>query len=69
ALRQGIVSALTTTGATLPNLETFTFNAPISALVMANRLYQDPSRADELIQQANPVHPAFMPTSLKALAT
>ena len=68
ALRQGIVSALTTTGATLPNLETFTFNAPISALVMANRLYQDPNRADELIQQANPVHPAFMPTSLKALA-
>ena len=69
ALRQAVVTALTTTGATLPSLETFTFNAPLSALVMANRLYQDSTRSDELIQEANPIHPAFMPTSLKALAS
>lgn len=68
ALRQAVVSALTTTGATLPNLETFSFRAAMPALVMANRLYQDTSRADELIQQANPIHPAFMPTTVKALA-
>lgn len=68
-LRQAVVSALTTTGATLPNLEAFSFKSAIPALVMANRLYQDPSRADELIQQANPIHPAFMPIVVKALAT
>ena len=68
ALRKAVVSALTTTGATLPNLETFSFRAALPALVMANRLYQDASRADELTQQANPIHPAFMPTTIKALA-
>ncbi|UHH28291.1 DNA circularization N-terminal domain-containing protein [Pseudomonas veronii] len=68
ALRQAVVNALTTTGATLPTLETFTFRAPMSALAMANRLYRDTGRTDELIQQANPVHPAFMPTTVKALA-
>lgn len=68
ALRQAVVSALTTTGATLPTLETFTFRAPMSALAMANRLYRDTGRTDELIQQANPIHPAFMPTTIKALA-
>ncbi|MFA7942066.1 DNA circularization protein [Pseudomonas brenneri] len=68
ALRQAIVSALTTTGATLPTLETFTFRAPMSALSMANRLYRDTGRTDELIQQARPIHPAFMPTTVKALA-
>lgn len=67
-LRQAVVKALTTTGATLPTLETFTFRAPMSALSMANRLYRDMSRTDELIQQANPIHPAFMPTKVKALA-
>lgn len=41
ALRQAVVNALTTTGATLPTLETFTFRAPMSALAMANRLYRD----------------------------
>jgi len=68
ALRQGVVSALTTTGATLPQLETFAFRAPLPALVMADRLYGDPGRADELIGEADPIHPAFMPVTVKALA-
>lgn len=68
-LRQAVVSALTSTGATLPRLETFTFRGSMPALAMATRLYQDPSRTDELIEQANPVHPAFMPTTVKALAS
>lgn len=68
ALRQGVVTALTTTGATLPQLQTFTFKAPMPALVMANRLYGDAERQDELVQQADPIHPAFMPVTVKALA-
>jgi prophage DNA circulation protein len=68
ALRQVVVAALTTSGATLPSLETFSFKAALPALVMANRLYQDATRSDELIQQANPIHPAFMPLTVNALA-
>lgn len=68
-LRQAVVGALTTTGATLPSLEVFTFKAQLPALVVANRLYQDSARSDELIQQANPIHPAFMPASVRVLAT
>ncbi|WP_110947412.1 DNA circularization protein [Pseudomonas bohemica] len=68
-LRQAVVSALSSTGATLPRLETFTFKASMPALAMATRLYQDPSRATELIEQADPIHPAFMPTRFKALSS
>lgn len=67
-LRQGVINYLTTTGATLPRLETFSFKAPLSALVMANRLYGDASRDGELVEQANPRHPAFMPTTVRVLA-
>ncbi|EHM4464146.1 DNA circularization protein [Escherichia coli] len=39
------------------------------SLSLANRLYQDASRADELVQAASPVHPAFMPLSFTARNT
>ncbi|HAX5205296.1 TPA: multidrug DMT transporter permease [Escherichia coli] len=42
---------------------------PQPSLSLANRLYQDASRADELVQVASPVHPAFMPVSFKARNT
>nr|WP_256489664.1 DNA circularization N-terminal domain-containing protein [Dyella lutea] len=68
ALRQSVVSYLTEEGANLARLETFTFAAPQPSLVLANRIYQDASRSDQLISQADPVHPAFMPRSFRALA-
>lgn len=40
---------------------------PIPALTLANRLYQDASRADELIQSTHVPHPAFMPTKIQVL--
>jgi prophage DNA circulation protein len=39
----------------------------LPALVLANRLYQDGSRANELIQEANVPHPAFMPITMRVL--
>lgn len=69
ALRQSVVSVLTAVGASLAPLQTFTFNAPQPALALANRLYQDASRSDQLVAQANPVHPAFMPARFQALAS
>ncbi|UMR99562.1 DNA circularization protein [Escherichia coli] len=39
---------------------------PQPSLALANRLWQDASRADELVRMASPVHPAFMPVSFTA---
>jgi prophage DNA circulation protein len=68
AVRSAVIKDLTTRGAGLASIETVSTNLPVPAPVLAHRLYQDPSRADELVAQANPVHPAFMPTRFKALS-
>jgi prophage DNA circulation protein len=69
ALRQAVVTDLVARGANLAQVTTFTFGAPLPALYLANRIYQDPTRSDQLVAQANPVHPAFMPASFQALAS
>nr|GAT43696.1 predicted protein [Mycena chlorophos] len=67
-LRQGVVVALQQAGANLAKLRTFTLGASLPALVLANRLYQDASREDQLVAQVDPVHPAFMPATFSALS-
>ncbi|QHC35346.1 hypothetical protein [Komagataeibacter xylinus] len=67
ALRTAVIIDITTRGAQLAALVTVTTPAPDSALPMAYRLYGDATRADDLIGRADPVHPAFMPTSFEAL--
>ncbi|MDE3022265.1 MAG: hypothetical protein KGI54_10430 [Pseudomonadota bacterium] len=68
SLRQAVVQDLNTRGANLPSIKQFSFNGALPALVVATRIYRDASRADELLSQANPPHPAFMPRSFKALS-
>lgn len=67
ALRTSVIIDLTTRGAQLAKMVTVTTPAPDSALSLAYRLYGDASRADQLIAEADPVHPSFMPTSFQAL--
>ncbi|NID15378.1 DNA circularization N-terminal domain-containing protein [Luteibacter yeojuensis] len=67
-LRQGVIDALAASGQNLAALQDFRFGSGQPALSLAQRLYQDPSRADELIAEANPIHPAFMPARLRVLA-
>ncbi len=67
ALRAAVVLDLDTRGAALPALQTVTTNESLPSLVLAQRLYQDVTRADELVTEADPVHPAFMPNSFQAL--
>ncbi|MEG3348417.1 hypothetical protein [Novacetimonas sp. GS1] len=67
SLRTAVVIDITTRGAQLAALITVTTPAPDSALSLAYRLYGDATRADDLISRADPVHPAFMPTSFEAL--
>ncbi|TCK43981.1 prophage DNA circulation protein [Paraburkholderia sp. BL8N3] len=68
ALRQAVVSDLNQRGAGLSSIRTFSFRVPLPSLALANRIYRDATRADELVSQANPIHPAFCPTTFKALA-
>lgn len=68
ALKAAVAQDLTARGASLPPVVTITVGTPLPAPVLANRLYQDSTRADELIAEADPIHPAFMPVSFQALA-
>lgn len=67
-LRSQVSKDLNQRGAQLPQLVTVQTNLPQPALVLAQRLYRDAARSDELIGEASPIHPAFMPTSFKALS-
>ena len=63
------VLALNAAGAGLPTLRDVHTISPQPSLVLAQRLYRDPTRADDLVARAGPPHPAFMPILFKALAT
>ena len=67
SLRAQVVQDLNTRGAQLPTLVTVTMAAALPALVLAQRLYRDVDRADELVARADPIHPAFMPRAFSAL--
>jgi len=69
AVRQAVVSDLNTRGAALPSMRSVSTGAPLPAPVLAQRLYRDGMRSDELVSEANPPHPAFMPTTFRALAS
>lgn len=55
--------------AQLPQVVAYSFPAPLPALVLAWRLYQDAGRADELIARNHAVHPGFLPAQGEALAS
>lgn len=67
-VRAAVSQDLAARGATLATIATVATLQPVPAPVLAQRLYRDPSRSDELVMQADPPHPAFLPTSFKALS-
>lgn len=67
-LRTAVVRDLTQRGANLAQLATISSPTTMPATVIAQRVYRDSTRADELVVQANPRHPAFMPVSFRALS-
>lgn len=69
ALRSSVVQDLNARGAGLASITTVQVKAALPALVLATRLYRDAGRADELVSQGNPIHPAFMPSRFKALSS
>lgn len=68
AMRAAVAQDLAVRGANLAPVVTVNTGAPLPSLLLANRLYQDSSRAAELMAEADPIHPAFMPTAFQALA-
>jgi prophage DNA circulation protein len=68
ALRAAVQADLGARGSNLAQVVMRAFGAQQSALVLAYRLYQDASRADDLIARNDPPHPGFMPVSVEALA-
>jgi len=69
AMRQSVVSDLAARGADLAAIATFQYQAALPSLVLANRIYRDPTREPGLVQQINPIHPAFCPTTFQALSS
>ena len=60
-VRAQAIAELATRGATLRPLRPYATAFPRPSLTLAQRLYQDPSRADELVARTNAVHPLFLP--------
>jgi prophage DNA circulation protein len=61
ALRLALIREMNTIAAQLPPLLTFTPAASIPAVVLAYRLYGDPSWAEDIVARNNIVHPLFVP--------
>lgn len=68
-LRTGVATDLNARGAALPPLRQFELAGSLPSLTLALRLYRNAGRSDELVSEAAPVHPLFMPRRFKALAS
>lgn len=67
-LRSQVTQDLSQRASQLPDQITVARNQPLPALVLAQQLYADATRAPDLIRHADPVHPALMPTQFQALS-
>jgi prophage DNA circulation protein len=66
--RAAIVASLRTAAATTADLTAFAFGQPLPALALAQQIYGDASRADQLVSQVDPINPLFFPLSFEALS-
>lgn len=69
ALRVQVSQDLMKRAAKLPDIVTIQRNAPLPALTLAQQLYADGTRSDDLVSRADPIHPAFMPTEFEVLSS
>jgi prophage DNA circulation protein len=64
----GCVQDMTARGSLLPPLIEWTVPANMPACTLAQLMYQDGGRDDDLILRVNPIHPLFMPQQFVALS-
>jgi prophage DNA circulation protein len=67
-LRSAMVQDMAARSESLAAIVTVQLAGPLPAPAIAQRIYRDAGRSDELITAADPVHPAFMPRNFSALA-
>jgi hypothetical protein len=67
-LHAAIIAFLVETARPLPSMLNFSFATAMPTLTMANRLYYDASRADEMRDENHVVHPVFMRGTGRALS-
>lgn len=65
--REQVIIFFTDKGSERGRLSDYKLPSVLPSLNIANRLYQDATRSDELIMEIRPRHPAFMPPRFKAL--
>lgn len=68
ALHAAVSNDLANRSRPLPRMVTYTFPTSLPSLALAQRIYYDPSRNDELIAENKPIHPLFMPSTGAALS-
>ena len=68
ALSALLIQHLSATERELPRIVTYAMPINYPALALANRIYGDASRSDELADENETVHPAFMQRDIIALS-
>ena len=69
SLRTAVIRDLTVRGASLPTVVTISLRVNMPSLAIAQRLYKDASRSDQVAASAKAIHPAFLPTVFSVLAS
>ena len=67
-LAAATVNHLMLTELRLPEIVTYKMGGPMPSLAIANLIYGDGSRSNELEDENDVVHPAFMPVDVRALS-
>lgn len=67
-LAAAVTHHLVKTARPLPRLVNYEMPAPLSALVLSQRIYSDASRFEELLSENHVVHPAFVRPKVRALS-
>lgn len=68
-LRAAVVQDLQARAAGLPGTMVVNVPAAMPAPALAQRLYRDPTRADELVTESGAPHPAFLPPGFTVLSS
>jgi len=67
-LAGSLINHLNLTALQLPKIVQFSYQTNLPSLFLANLIYQDTTRSDELIDENKVVHPLFMPLQIQGLS-
>jgi prophage DNA circulation protein len=69
AIHAAVSNDLASRSRPLPRMVSISFAKRMPALWLAQRIYADATRSDELIGENRPIHPLFMPQAIVALSS